>query len=258
MRRIRELRTLGPAILSPTTARIGETCHVIDSMRVVELTAVLSPDTVMWPGTPPPQATVLEDIARDGSYGRLVSVAEHSGTHFDAPCHYVEGARSVDEIPVDQLVRPLVVLDISQRAAADRDTVLTVSDIDRHEQAYGRIAAGSAVFLRTGWDTRRHDGTSYRGTEDVLHFPGFGVDAARLLVLDRQVVGLGIDTLSIDPGLDADFTVHRDVSLPHGVWQVENAINLHLLPATGAWVIVGVPRVAGASGFPARVIALVP
>ena len=90
------------------------------------------------------------------------------------------------------------------------------------------------------------------------YFPGFGVAAARLLVEERGAVGLGVDTLGIDAGRAHDFPVHRHVSLPRGVWHLENLVDLHAVPAVGAWAVVGVPRVVGASGFPARVLALVP
>ena len=115
------------------------------------------------------------------------------------------------------------------------------------------------MFLRTGWDVHRHDVDAYAGvSEGGLSFPGFGVDAARFLVDERGVSGIGIDTLGIDAGSAADFPVHGTVTLPRGIWHVENLINLDVVPAAGAWVVVGVPRVAGASGFPARVLALVP
>jgi kynurenine formamidase len=231
---------------------------MMKSMQVVDLTAILSPATVMWPGQPPISATVTEEHGREGSYSRQVTLGEHSGTHFDAPCHFSEGAECVADVPADQLVRPLRVIDIADRAAEDPDTVLTIADITSHETEHGRISTGSAVFLRTGWDSRRADSDAYAGPGGEVRFPGFGVESARFLVIERSVAGLGIDTLSIDPGHSHDFEVHRDVSLPRGVWHVENAINLDAVPAIGAWVVVGVPRVSDASGFPARVLALVP
>jgi kynurenine formamidase len=125
-----------------------------------------------------------------------------------------------------------------------------VQEVVAYEAEHGPVTAGSAVFLRTDW--QRPVG------ETVLAFPGFGVEAARELVVERRVVGLGIDTLGIDPGSASDFPVHREVSLPHGVWHVENLTALSDVPAVGSWAVVGVPRVSGASGFPARVLALVP
>ncbi len=235
---------------------------MLSNATVVDLSAPLSGDTVLWPGESPIEAQVVDSFDTGTSYSRRLSLPEHVGTHLDAPCHYAPGGLSVADIPADQLVRPVVVIDISAEIGDDADAVLTVEHVTAHEQLHGWVPTGSAVFLRTGWDARRHDVASYRGsrTEDPrdLHFPGFGVPAARLLVEDRGVVGLGVDTLGIDPGSAFDTPVHQDVSLPRGVWHLENLVNLDQVPPTGAWVVVGVPRIVDGSGFPARVVALVP
>ena len=226
-------------------------------VNVVDLTAPLGPDTVMWPGEPGPTIEVTETVEVDGSFGRRVTLGEHSGTHFDAPVHFAVGGASVADIPATQLVAPLRVIDMSSSAERDADATLSVEDVAAHEAAHGVVAAGSAVFLHTGWDRFRHDAGAYIGAADEMRFPGFGVDAARLLV-ERGVVGLGIDTLSVDSGASGDFVIHREVTLPRGVWHVENLVNLAALPPVGATVVVGVPKLVGASGFPARVLALVP
>lgn len=231
---------------------------MLATWTVVDLTASLSTGTVMWPGEDPPRAEVVDRHDRDGSFSRRVTLGEHSGTHFDAPVHFSPGAEAVADITADRLVVPLRVLDIARRVGNDPDVRLEPADVAEHEQEHGAIEAGCAVFLRTGWDRFRHDRTAYAGPDTDLRFPGFGVAAARLLVAEREVVGLGIDTLGIDPGQASDFPVHRHVSLPQGVWHLENLVDLHTVPATGAWVVVGVPRLVGASGFPARVLALVP
>lgn len=219
-------------------------------LHVVDLTRTLDESTVLWPGTAPLTVESTESIDRDGSFTRRVTVDEHSGTHFDAPSHFAPGAWHVADVPTDRLVRPLRVIDFTERASRDPDATLTAADVAAHEMVHGRVEDGSVVFLRTDWQPARSE-------HDVLRFPGFGVEAAALLV-DRGVVGLGIDTLGIDPGHVADFAVHRDVTLPRGVWHVESLTNLAAVPPDGSWVVVGVPRVAGASGFPARVLALVP
>ena len=152
------------------------------------------------------------------------------------------------DIPAAQLVAPLHVIDISSSAEGDRDATLSVGDVVAHEVAHGEIAAGSAVFLFTGWDRYRHDADAYMGSADEMRFPGFGVDSARLLV-DRGVVGLGIDTLSVDSGGSNDFVIHREVTLPRGVWHVENLVNLAAVPPVGATVVVGVPKIVGRLGI---------
>lgn len=225
---------------------------------VVDLTAPLSADTVMWPGEDPPRAEVVDRHDREGSYSRRVTLGEHSGTHLDAPVHFAPGADAVADITADRLVVPLRVLDIAARVGTDPDRRLEPADVAAHEAEHGRVEDGCAVFLRTGWDRYRDDRTAYAGPDGDLRFPGFGVAAARLLVEERGAVGLGVDTLGIDAGRADDFPVHRHVSLPRGVWHLENLVDLHAVPAVGAWAVVGVPRVVGASGFPARVLALVP
>ena len=220
------------------------------ALNVIDLTKPLDDATVLWPGTGPFAVETLESIEEDGSYARRVTLDEHSGTHFDAPSHFALGAGHVGDVPADQLVRPLHVIDFTEQARLDLDAELSTAAVEAHEAVHGRVAVGSAVFLRT--DVQAEPGP------DLLRFPGFGVAAARMLVEERGVVGLGIDTLGIDPGCATDFPVHRDVTLPQGVWHVENLTNLASVPPVGAWVVVGVPRIADASGFPARVLALVP
>lgn len=216
------------------------------ALRAVDLTRTLDEGTALWPGSRPLAVEATETIDTDGSFTRRVALDEHSGTHFDAPSHFAHGAAHVADIAADDLVRPLRIIDFSEKCVDQPDATLEIDDVLTHESRYGAIAPGSAVFLRTGW----------AGGSDPLRFPGFGVEAATLLAGDRAVAGLGIDTLGIDPGYAADFPVHRDVTLPRGVWHVENLTNLDAVPPVGAWVVVGVPRIAGASGFPARVFAL--
>jgi len=220
------------------------------SLKVIDLTRRLDETTVLWPGTAPLCVEATESIERDGSFTRRVTLDEHSGTHFDAPSHFADGAPHVADVPADHLVRPLHVIDFSQESSGRPDSVLGLSHIEGYEALHGRIAPGSAVFLRTDWPDDEH--------LEPLLFPGFGVEAAEMLASDRGVVGLGIDTLGIDPGVATEFPVHRDVTLPRGIWHVENLTNLAAVPPVGAWAVVGVPKIADASGFPARVLALVP
>lgn len=231
---------------------------MIAEMRVVDLTQPLDSRTVMWPGAPAPSAETVLTVAHDGFYNRRVSFMEHSGTHFDAPCHMVEGTKSVDQIDAELLVRPLVVIDIGDSCAGNPDCVLTLAQVQEFESRHGRIPAAAAVFLRTGWEDFNTDPERYAGAPGPLRFPGFGPEAARFLVEERGVVGLGVDTLGIDPGVATDFVVHRTISHPRGVWHVEGLTNLAELPPLGAWVVVGVLKLVDGSGSPARVLALVP
>jgi kynurenine formamidase len=231
---------------------------MIGDMRVVDLTQPLSPETVMWPGAPAPTAETFLTVAHDGFYNRRVSFMEHSGTHFDAPCHMVEGAQSVDQIDPGTLFRPVAVIDISADTAGNPDGTLSLAQVQDFEARHGRIPDGAAVFLRTGWEEFNTDPARYAGLPGPLRFPGFGPEAARFLVEQRRVVGLGVDTLGIDPGVASDFVVHRQISHPRGVWHLEGLTNLKSVPPLGAWVFVGVLKLSDGSGSPARVLALLP
>jgi kynurenine formamidase len=231
---------------------------MLEHMRVVDLTQPLHPGTVMWPGAPSPTAETLLTVARDGFYNRRVSFMEHSGTHFDAPCHMVEGTVSVDQIDPGTLIRPAVVIDIGEACAGKPDSILTLDQVQEFEARHGKIPDGVAILLRTGWEDFYDDAARFAGAPGPLRFPGYGPDAARFLVNERGAVGLGIDTLGIDPGVADDFVVHRQISHPRGVWHLEGLINLGKLPPLGAWVMVGVLKLVDGSGSPARVLALVP
>jgi kynurenine formamidase len=231
---------------------------MIEKMRVVDLTQPLDAATVMWPGAPAPTAETILTVAHDGFYNRKVSFMEHSGTHFDAPAHMLEGAASVDQIDADRLVRPAAMIDISDATAGQPDAILTLEQVHEFEARHGAIPDGAAVLLRTGWEEFNTDASAYAGTPGPLRFPGFGPDAARFLVEERGAVGLGVDTLGIDPGVAEDFVVHRQISHPRGVWHLEGLMNLGQLPPLGAWIVVGVLKLVDGSGSPARVLALVP
>ena len=231
---------------------------MLEGLRVVDLTQPLDASTLMWPGAPAPVAETILTVAHDGFYNRRIQFMEHTGTHFDAPCHMVEGTTSVDEIPADRLVRPLAVIDIAAELDGDVDGLLSLDQVRAFEAAHGRIPDGAAVFLRTGWEEFNTDPARYMNAPGPLKFPGFGAEAAEFLVAERQVAGLGIDTLGIDSGAATDFPVHRRISHPRGVWHVEGLTNLGRLPPLGAWVVVGALKLVGGSGSPSRVLALVP
>jgi len=226
---------------------------VLTDADIIDLTQPLGPATPPWPGGVAVTATVTGSHDPDGYYARRVALDEHIGTHFDAPAHFAPGGATVESIPAGRLVRPAVVVDVADACDGDDDHAVTVAELEAHEAVHGPIPAGCAVLVRTGWDRHRGDPARY---VTALRFPGLHVDAARLLV-DRGVVGIGIDTLSVDRGCDAACPAHH-VTLPAGLWQLEGLVGLDRLPATGAWVVVGVPPIVQASGFAARVIAIVP
>jgi kynurenine formamidase len=221
-------------------------------LRVIDLAQTLSPETPVWPGVEPMAAQITNTYADGGgSFGRVVTVHEHTGTHLDAPAHFHEGGATVEGIDAADLVCDAAVIDIRAACAADPDYALSTADIDTHETENGLLEPGVAVLVCTGWSAHRADASRYVGD---MHFPGLSLEAAQLLV-ERGVAGIGIDTLSTDRGVASECPVHF-VTLPAGLWQLEGLVNLELLPPRGALLVVGAPRLAGGSGVPARPLAL--
>jgi kynurenine formamidase len=229
---------------------------MLETLDVVDLTQPLGPHTPLWPGTPPLRAREESTLADDGCLVRTLTLPEHAGTHVDAPGHFAAGQCTVEGLSAQRLVVPAVVINIAEQCLADADRMVTVEDLSAHEAAHGMIPAGCAVLVHTGWDRHLDDPARYVGVGDVAAFPGVSESAARVLV-QRGVVGIGIDTLSIDAGSATDYPVHARVTLPAGLWHLEGLVNLASVPARGAVVVVGAPPVVGASGITARVFALV-
>jgi kynurenine formamidase len=234
--------------------------------RVVDLTHPFDERTPYWPTAT--SGFKLERVhygKTDAGYfysAYSFCAPEHGGTHLDAPIHFGEGRWTADQIPVDRLVRPAIVIDVAAASAADADHRLTVEELKAWEARHGRIAEGTIVLLRTGWsarwpDKKRYLGDDTPGDASRLHFPSYGADAARILVGDRKVTALGADTASIDHGPSKDFPVHQIVAAAN-VLGLENLTGLDALPPTGAWVIALPMKIGGGSGGPLRAIALVP
>jgi kynurenine formamidase len=199
----------------------------------------------------------LSEIARDGYASGAFRVPEHFGTHVDSPGHFVSNKETIDRIDVQRFIAPAVVIDVRAQAGSNPDYLLTVADLQKWEQG-GQIQAGAAVLLLTGWAARWDDASKYRNpdTAGVMHFPGYSEAAIRYL-LNRKVVALGIDTLSIDYGPSKDFAGHK-LSHAGGLYHMENLMNLDRLPARGAAIFVGALPIENGSGSPARVLAIAP
>ena len=240
------------------SAPLGPTSIVDRPSRVVDLTQPLGPATVLWPGSRPFAADVDAVVERDGWYARSLAVPEHAGTHLDAPAHFVAAGETVEAIAADRLVAPAIVLDLSDEVGDDDSFTVEPRHVEAWERRHGRVPAGAAVLVRTGWDRHVGNGARYLGAapDGGLRFPGLGAGTARLLV-DRGVVGIGIDTLSVDAGAAADLPVHH-LTLPAGLWHLEGLVGLEALPPVGALLVVGALRLVDGSGAPARVLALVP
>lgn len=227
-------------------------------LRVVDLTHPINADVPTWEGDKGEfRYEKLSSVAKDGYLSGAFRIPEHFGTHIDAPAHFIEGAISVDKLPPERLILPAVVIDVRKEVAANPDYELTVEKIKQWEE-HGRLSLGAAVLLLTGWSQRYSDTNAYRNPDTLkhMHFPGYSLAAAKYLIEDRKVSALGIDTLSIDPGQTEVFPVHK-FALGHDLFLIENLNNLDLLPARGVLIFCGALPIAGGSGCPARVLAIV-
>lgn len=254
----------------PATAAVHEAARAIltgDSARWIDLTHDFDEDAIYWPTAERfALDTVSEGMTEGGYYysAYRFSAAEHGGTHMDAPVHFHEGGMTADEVPLERLMGPAVVVDVSAAAERDPDYRVTVDDFRAWEEAHGRISEGAIVLLRTGWGERwpaaeRYLGTARRGPEAVpeLHFPGLHPDAARWLVERRSVAAVGLDTPSIDHGQSEDFMAHR-ILYAAGVPGFENVARLGELPPAGAYVVALPMKIASGSGAPLRIVGVVP
>lgn len=246
---------------------IARTAAALDAetARMVDLTHPFDEATIYWPTA---RRFHLEPVAHGHTPGGWwyaandFCAAEHGGTHLDAPIHFAEGGWTADEVPLDRLRGPAVVVDVSARADADRDLLIRADDFRAHEAAHGRIPDGAIVLLRTGWSRRwpdeaRYLGTAVRGDVEHLHFPGLSEDGARWLVKERGVRGVGIDTASIDRGQSKDFRAHRTLAAGSAAI-FENLANLDEVPPRGS-VFIGLPmKIKGGSGGPLRAVVLLP
>jgi kynurenine formamidase len=236
----------------------------IDPAKLVDLTYVYDERTVYWPNAEGFRHTKSGWATTPGGYwyaaGEFAS-AEHGGTHIDSPIHFSQGKQNLDQIPLSSLIAPAAVIDVTAKAAPDRDYRATPADIAAWEQSHGAIAPGMIVVFRTGWGKHWPDRKQYLGSDvpgDVtnLHFPGISREAAELLVA-RRVHGVGIDTASMDYGPSADFIVHQILN-GAGIYGIENVANAERLPESGATLIALPMKIAQGSGGPVRLVALLP
>lgn len=238
----------------------------LQGCRVVECSHQLNKDSPTWPGDVQFYHCPLTTYEVAGFCKELLVLPEGFGTHMDSPAHFFPGKRSTSDITPQELVASCVLIDVSSQCAANPDYTLQLSDLATWESTYGRIPNGSLVCMRTGWGLKftnktlycNHDPTTPHScyTGGTMHFPGFSEEVARFLCGEREIVGIGIDTLSLDPGISTDFSVHN-VILGADKYQVEN-MKLDELPPSGAVLVLAPLRVQGAVESPTRVLGFIP
>jgi kynurenine formamidase len=232
----------------------------------IDLTHEFSADTLYWPTAE--RFTLETEFHGHTPKGYFYAAnryraSEHGGTHIDAPIHFAEGHKTVDQLALDQLTGAAVVVDVSAKAQEDADYQITVADLKAWEKRHGQIPRGAIVLFNTGFarrwpDAKRYLGTDEKGADAVakLHFPGLHPDAARWLVSERTIKAVGLDTASIDYGQSTLFESHR-ILFEKNIPAFENVTALDQLPATGAYVVALPMKIKGGSGGPLRIVAWV-
>ncbi|WGH79970.1 cyclase family protein [Jannaschia ovalis] len=224
---------------------------------VVDMTHVYGPDFPTYFGEPGIAIDQGASFAESGFNLFNLAINEHTGTHIDAPLHFSADGQAVDEIPVGNLVCPLAVIDIAARAAEDADAQVTPDDLRAWIAANGEIPDRACVAMHSGWAAKvGTDGFRNADADGAMHFPGFHIEAAQMLMEETGATSIAVDTLSLDHGPSADFATHY-AWLPSGRYGIENIAGLDQVPAAGATLVVGAPTHRGGSGGPARIFAMV-
>ncbi len=233
--------------------------------RLVDLTYAFDANSVYWPTAEQFKLeTDFEGMTDKGYFysAYRYSAAEHGGTHLDSPVHFAKGRASVDQLTLEQLMGPAIVIDVTAQCGANPDYLVSVADFQNWERRNGRIQWGTIVLLRTGFgkyypDAKNYLGTNERGAAAVakLHFPGLDPAAARWLTENRTIKAIGLDTASIDRGQSTLFESHR-ILFEKNIPAFENVANLDRLPAKGFSVIALPMKIKGGSGGPLRIVAL--
>ncbi len=236
--------------------------NVAAATQLVDLTHPFDEKTITWPTNKPFHLEkVFEGVTAQGFWyeSNDISGSEHGGTHLDSPAHFAQGKWHVDDIPLESLVAPGILVDVRNQARDRPDYLIAKKDFLEWESRHGIIAPGTIVLVRTGWERFWPDKKKYLGTDrpgDVknLHFPGFSAEAARFLARDRHVAAIGLDTASLDRGQSREFMAHRvfgEANIPG----FENIRNLSKLPAKGFRIIALPMKIGKGSGAPLRIIA---
>lgn len=241
--------------------------RVYPTGTIVDLSYPFDSETIYWPTAELFHLEKdFEGTTEKGFFysANKYSAAEHGGTHIDAPVHFAKGGNTVDAIPLEQLMGPAVVVDVTKQCDNDRDYRISEKDFKAWEQRNGKILPGTIVLLRTGFGKfyphrEKYLGTNERGAAAIanLHFPGLHPDAAQWLTKNREIKAIGLDTASIDYGQSTLFESHR-ILFARNVPAFENLANLNKLPSKGFTVIALPMKIKGGSGGPLRIVAVIP
>ena len=241
---------------------LGEIYATLATKRFVDLTHTFGPKTPHWKGFGEMKVRTLYTIDKDGFHVDEFCHVGQWGTHIDPPAHFHEGLKTVDQIDPKDMLMPLVVLDVHQKVAGNADYILSLDDVKAWESRNGRIPEHAFVAMRTDWSKRWPDDAvmQNRDKAGVAHYPGWSMPVLKLLYEDRRIAASGHETTDTDPGVATtkdDYTLESWV-LGTNHYQIEMLANLDQVPEAGALVMVSFPKPEHGSGFPARVVAIVP
>ena len=227
-----------------------------ECVRVQDLSQQIDEDSPFWPGGVPFKKIVIADY-KQGFKMHKFEMGENIGTHIDAPSHFIKDTRGIDKISPFELFGEGILMNIEDKVLKNSDYSLSVDDIKEWEEQNGEIPEGSIILINTGWWRRWVDIEMYRNTDSkkIMHFPGVSHYAADFLVSERNIKGIGIDTLSLDPGISNDFSAHK-IILGAGKYIIENLGNLDKLPPKGFKIFIGVIKIREGTQAPARVLAI--
>jgi kynurenine formamidase len=225
--------------------------------NVVDNTHTLAPGIASYSGVDTIEIIPIFTFPVHGFAANALELPEHFGTHVDAPFHFAgPGHLFVNEIEVQDLVGPAVVVDVRDKVASDEDYRLTAADLQAWERGHGRIPRGAIVIMFSGWGERWDDPLAYRNFHDgAQHYPGFSAESVQWLLDNRDIIGIGIDTLSIDYGPSTDFIAHRIIN-GADKWAVENLANMDQIPEAGGLMVVSPMKIEGGTGGTARAYTL--
>lgn len=261
-------RFVRPATIRAVTTPLTDLLAQLRACDWIDLTHAFEPGIPHYAGFPDERRSVLYGFHEgEGSAGTGFSAHVHEivgqwGTHMDPPAHFVEGGRTLDDVPVTEMILPLVVLDVRAQVADDPDFAAGAQVVADHEADHGRIPDGAFVALLTGWGVRWPDADAIRNADPqgVPHGPGWGVDALQVLVEQRGAVAVGHDTTDTDPSalVAGGEAPAETYVLAADRWQIELLADLDRVPPRGALIVATWPKPARGTGFPARCFAIVP
>jgi kynurenine formamidase len=252
----------------PREANLSDALATIRSSRFVDLTHAFEPGIPHWPGFPDEERETIygyeegDGTMGSGFFAQRYRLVGQWSTHCDPPAHFAEGKRTIDQIDLKEMILPLVVLDVHEKATEDPDYTISLDDVRAWEERHGPIPEGAFVAMRTDWSKRWPDAEAMQNkdADGVAHYPGWSLEVLKHLYEERKITASGHETLDTDPGVatsKGDYSLETYL-LGTDHYQIELLANLDQVPETGAVVVVAFPKAKGGSGFPARVFAIVP